>query len=207
MVDLVCLQGGGEFAAACEPMDAELVRRAVGRVVIAPFACASGREYDLAAANGVRHHERVGGTDVAVAPDPDADPAGALAAVREARLLVLPGGSPARLLARLAGELAEAVRAVPVLSGSSAGAMVLGEVPFLPEHGRVARGLAVVPGVAVVPHFSGTSPWLPRLAAAGVRVLGVPESSGVLVEGDQWRSVGAASSTLHESGRSTEVPR
>lgn len=192
----MCLQGGAEFSPACADMDAELVRRADGPVVVAPFACAPGREYALAGRHGAEHHRRVGAADVRVASDPSTDPAGALAAVAAAALLVLPGGSPDRLLRTLAGPFVDAVRAAPVVSGSSAGAMVLAGVLVLPGEDRVADGLGLVPGVAVVPHFRGPGPWVPRLLARGVHVLGVPESSGVVVDERGWTGAGAAATTV-----------
>src|SRR4051812_8580430 len=79
-------------------MDALLLDRAGhGTVVIVPLAGAPGREYDTAGANGVRHFRALGATDVTVAPDARSDPAGAAAAVENAALVVIPGGSPRRL--------------------------------------------------------------------------------------------------------------
>ena len=83
-------------------MDADLLRRADdGPVVITALAGAPGREYRTAGDNGVRHFRSLGAQDVVVAPDVREDEAGALEALRRARLLVLPGGSPSRLLAAL----------------------------------------------------------------------------------------------------------
>ncbi|MCW2606485.1 MAG: hypothetical protein JWO60_1178, partial [Frankiales bacterium] len=97
MTGLLCLQGGGEFSAGCRDMDALLLARAAGPVVVTALAGEVGREHDTANANGVRHFRALG-ADVEAAPDVRVDPAGALAALRRARLLVLPGGSPSRLL-------------------------------------------------------------------------------------------------------------
>ena len=101
MTGLVCLQGGGEFSPGCVPMDTDLARRAGGRVVVTALAGTVGRDYRTATDNGVRHFRGLGATDVVAAPDVREDPEGALAALRTARLLVLPGGSPSRLLAAL----------------------------------------------------------------------------------------------------------
>ena len=192
----VCLQGGGEFSPACREMDADLVRRAGGRVVVSALAGSPGRDYATATANGVSHFRAVGAADVVGAPDVRDDRAGALEALRTADLLVLPGGSPSRLLTALRSTpVGDVVREVlsrgGVVMGASAGAMVLCPSTVLPDRRgpsgmEVAAGLGVVPGVAVVPHWSGGSSrgdWLRLLAAEPVVVLGLPEESGVVVEG------------------------
>ena len=212
MTGVVCLQGGGEFAPGCRAMDADLVRRAGGRVVVSALAGTVGRDYRTATDNGVRHFRAVGAREVVAAPDAREDPDGALAALASALLLVLPGGSPSRLLSALqdtgAGQVvADRLAAGALVMGSSAGAMVLGEWTVLPD-GRgaagmqVVRGLGLVPGVLVVPHWSGGSSrgdWL-RAVDAGVPddvlVLGIPEESGVLVDADGMTSVGQAPTTL-----------
>ncbi len=83
------------------------------------------------------------------------DEAGALAALRRARLLVLPGGSPSRLLAALqdtaVGELVATLLADGgVVSGSSAGAMVLCDWTVLPDR-RGPQGTVVERGLGLVP--------------------------------------------------------
>lgn len=205
MTGLVCLQGGGEFSAGCREMDAELVRRAGGRVVVTALAGTPGRDYDTATANGVRHFTALG-ADVAGAPDARSDPAGAAAALAGARLLVLPGGSPARLLDALTTTpVGAAVRAVladgGVVMGASAGAMVLCPWTVLPDRGRtLERGLGVVRGLLVVPHWHGESDWLAAAPADG-EVLGIPEESGVLVEDGVLTGVGRTATRLVRAGR------
>ena len=207
MTGLLCLQGGGEFSPGCREMDALLVERAGGGpVVVSALAGAVGREHDTANAHGVRHLAALG-ADVSAAPDVRLDPEGALAALRRARLLVLPGGSPSRLLDVLTTTgVADVVRALladgGVVSGSSAGAMVLCGWTVLPDRGlQVVPGLDVVPGTAVLPHWSGgREDWL-RGLPDGVRVLGVPEESGLLVEDGVLTAVGRAGTELVGQGR------
>lgn len=192
----VLLQGGGEFSPGCRGMDTRLLRLVDGPVVVTALAGAPGREYDVANRNGVSHLRTCGAADVTAAPDVRDDEAGALAALERARLVVLPGGSPSRLLTALQTTPVGALLAALVadggaVSGSSAGAMVLGDWTVLPDRRGadgglgLARGLGLVPGVAVVPHWSGGSSrrdWLRTLAGAPepLRVLGLPEESGVL---------------------------
>lgn len=216
---MLCLQGGAEFGAGCRGMDADLLLRAGGGpVVVTALAGAAGREYRTAGENGVQHFRALGATDAAMAPDVRENPEGALAALRSARLLVLPGGSPSRLLevlqstpvgALVGSLLSDGV----VVMGSSAGAMVLCEWTVLPDRRSprggtsVVRGLGLVPGTAVVPHWSAGSSrgdWLRSLeetVPSGVQVLGIPEQSGVLVEGGTLTPVGSAATVVMNEGR------
>ncbi len=206
---MICLQGGGEFSPGCRDMDADLVRRAGGPVVITALAGAVGSDYATATANGVRHFRVVAAPEVVAAPDVRTDADGALAVLRTARLLVLPGGSPSRLL--------EAVQSTPVgrllldlladggtVMGASAGAMVLCAWTALPDRPggvRVVRGLGAVPGALVVPHWSpnGRADWADAVregAPVDTLVLGLPEESGVLVGDGRLTAVGQSPSRL-----------
>ena len=217
---MLCLQGGAEFAPGCAPMDADLLLRAGGGpVVVTALAGAPGREYRTAGENGVRHFRGLGARDATVAPDVREDPDGAVAALRRARLLVLPGGSPSRLLDALqsspVGDLVRsAVEDGVAVLGSSAGAMVLCEWTVLPDRRgpagpAVVRGLGVVPGVLVVPHWTGErADWLRAVARAvpsGVSVLGLAEQSGVLVEDGAVTAVGQSPAALVTEGRALPV--
>lgn len=211
----VCLQGGAEFGSRCRGMDTRALQAAGGgRVVVAALAGATGHEYDTATANGVRYYRGLGAGDVVGAPDARLDEAGAYAACRSARLLVLPGGSPARLLESLTTTpVGDAVREVlergGVVSGASAGAMVLCRWTVLPEGGapRVVPGLGIVPWAVVVPHWRGGSRWVDAITAAveseapddagpdaagPLALLGLPEQSGLLVQGTSYEGLGAS---------------
>lgn len=217
----VCLQGGGEFSPGSRAMDKALLERVDGPVVVTALAGEPGRDYRTATANGVRHFRALGASDVAGAPDVREQPAEALQVLRTARLLVLPGGSPTRLLAALTATpvgrmLQELLDAGGAVMGASAGAMVLCPWTVLPDqrgpHGpAIARGLGIVPGVLVVPHWSGGSSrgdWLRAIRAGvegDVHVLGLPEESGVLVEGGRHTAVGQAPTRLVNEERDLEV--
>ncbi len=211
MSGTVCLQGGGEFSPACRAMDADLLVRAGGRVAVTALAGTPGQDYRTATANGVRHFRELGGRDVVGAADVREQPEEAFAALRSARLLVLPGGSPARLLAVLQGTevgalVADLLADDGVVLGASAGAMVLCDWLVLPDRGMaVVRGLGLVPNTLVVPHWSGgRDDWLRAVEGAvppEVDVLGVPEESGVLVHGGELTAVGRSPTTLIRQGR------
>ena len=201
MTGAVCLQGGGEFSPGCRPMDAELIARYPGAVAVTALAGAPGREYDTANRNGVEHYRAVGAGEVRGVPDARVDPDGARRALAGACVLVLPGGSPARLLEALQTTVVgQRVREVlgegGLVVGSSAGAMVVSAWTVLPDRTGmpVVRGLGLVPDVLVVPHWTGRrADWL-RAAEAGTprgtRVLGLPEESGLLVEGTTLTALG-----------------
>lgn len=208
---MICLQGGAEFGPLGAAMDAELVRLAGdGPVVVTALAGAPGREHDTANRNGVRHFAGLGAAAVA-APDARENEAGAYGVTREAALLVLPGGSPSRLLdvltrTRVGLAVGEVLARGGVVMGASAGAMVLCEHTWLPDRGgQVVPGLGLVPGCLVLPHWQDT-----RTRAAddlrgglppGTVVLGIPEQSGVLVDGDRVTAVGHAGTVLLGAAR------
>jgi cyanophycinase len=192
-------------------MDAQLVTLAGGRVVVSALAGTPGADYRTATANGVRHFSQLGAPDVAAAPDAREDPGAALALLRTARLVVLPGGSPSRLLDALRstgvdGVLQDVLADGGVLMGASAGAMVLCDWTVLPDRGmRVVPGLGLVPDLVVVPHWSGSRPdWLQAIeqeVPAEVTVLGLPEESGVLVRDGARTAVGRSAVASLRDGR------
>jgi cyanophycinase-like exopeptidase len=202
---LVCLQGGNEFSAGCRAMDALLVDGLDGPVAVTALAGELGADYGTATDNGVRHFASLTGQEVLGAPDVRQQPDEALAVLRRARLIVLPGGSPSRLLAALTstpvGEvLSELLAAGGRVMGSSAGAMVLGPWTVLPgPHPGVAPGLGLTPFV-VVPHWTGSrEPWISAIdqsVPAEVGVLGIPEESGVLIGAGVLTAVGQGGSRL-----------
>lgn len=196
----LCIAGGGEFARPCDPLDALLAAAAPpGPVVIVPSAAGQGREYETAGRNGLRHHRRVSpDREVSVATDPREDADRARAQIDAAAVVVLPGGSPGRLLDALTGPLVGAVEAAvgrgAAVSGASAGAMVLCAVVMLPGNGTTAPGLGLLPG-AVLPHYPSSRAW--RDALAGRTPLwGLPECGGVVVDGGEARAAGAAGVTI-----------
>lgn len=201
---LICLQGGDEFADACRDMDALLLDRAGGGlVVVLPYAAADQR---TVGENATAYYRSLGAAAVEVAPE---DPERARAAVDRARLLVIPGGSPRRLqraLAPLHDAIANAA-ADPdtVVTGSSAGAMLLCRTTVLPEPFATGEGVGIVDDFAVIPHYDGPRPdWEDALrdAAPGTDLLGIPERSGVLLDAEDVSAAGERAATLiTETGR------
>lgn len=202
---VVLLEGGNEFSPRCRAMDGLLVDGLDGPVVVTALAGEIGSDYRRATANGVRHFSELTDQPVVGAADIRTDEGEALEQLRSARLLVLPGGSPGRLLAALLDTpVGQVVRDLLAdggrVMGSSAGAMALGPWCVLP--GRpvgVNEGLGVVPYVTV-PHWEGDrKPWLRAIdkhVPADVEVLGIPEESGVLIQAGVLTAVGQRGTRL-----------
>jgi cyanophycinase-like exopeptidase len=212
----VGLQGGAEFGPRCREMDTELLELADlsgidGPVVVVALASSPGHDHDHTVSHAVAYYESLGASDVVGAPDARDDPVGARTLVEGARMVVLPGGSPRRLLTSLReARLDVALRAVlargGVVSGASAGAMVACAWTLLPESGtpELVAGIGLVPRTLVLPHFSGDLSWLDAVRstlAQDVVVLGLPECAGVVVGSDAGervavRALGAAGTDL-----------
>ena len=173
-----------------------------GPVVVLPSAAAQGREYGTAGSNAVAYYAGLG-AEAVVAPDPREDLLGAVEAIRSAALVVLPGGSPARLVEALVETaLGAAVAAAPVISGASAGAMVLCATTVLPdvaEHPLVP-GMGVVADSLVVPHFAGSLRWIEAGHDGPRLVLGLPECSGVILRDSTFTAMGARATTVYDNG-------
>lgn len=191
----ICLQGGAEFRTGCEPMDRLMIEAGHRRselVLVAPFAGRPGRERRMAGDNAARWYRELGATQLEVAAE---EGPGFEQALAVAGLLVLPGGSPQRLLEALSPSidaLQAAVHNGTAISGASAGAMVLCRWTVLPEgRRRVTAGLGVVGVDLVLPHYSGGTGWLDvarDVLPAGALVLGLPERSGTIVHPDGRRT-------------------
>lgn len=207
MSGVICLQGGNEFTDACRGMDEYWLARAPEGVIgIAPLACAAGAEYRTAANNGAEYLRGLGAEDIVVAPEPKLSLDAAVRTILDAAIVVIPGGSPARIHARVVGTaIGGALRAHlaggGTVVGASAGAMVLGEMMLVPgDDMQVHPALAAVPDVLVLPHFGEPRSAVVDQVAAQVgdtmTLLGIPACSGVLYDdggplaigsGDCWR--------------------
>jgi cyanophycinase-like exopeptidase len=204
----------------CRDMDRALLGLAGdGPLVVLLGAATPGPDHDRSSGRARRYHEGLGtGREVAVAPHPQVDLDGCLEAVARAAVVVLPGGSPVRLLDGLRlrqGRLGELLvarhREGAALSGSSAGAMVLCARAAQPDRGRgaglvVEDGLGLVPGLAVV-HDDGRGDgrWRDPAEPEGLR-WGLPEQGGLLLDASTVRAVGQGRVRLLRRGSEAVVP-
>jgi cyanophycinase-like exopeptidase len=199
---VICLQGGNEFTPDCREVDEGwLARVSPGVASIAPLACAAGAEYRTAAHNGAEYLRNLGVTDIIVAPEPDVTLDGAVRAILDAAIIVIPGGSPSRVRRRVVGTavggaLRAHLAAGGTVIGASAGAMVLGSLMLLPgDDMHVHTALGAVPDVLVLPHFAEPRSDIVEQVSAkiadDVTILGIPACSGVLYGDDGPVAYGA----------------
>jgi cyanophycinase len=214
MAGWLALAGGAEFQRGCDEADRMLIAAAGGmgaRVAILPTAAAAEGAPKMAAANGVRHFNRLGAqaegvmiVDAATAND------GSLAAqLAAARLIYITGGDPDYLLRSLKGSLAWQVildtwNDGAVLAGSSAGAMALCDALWNPSASRVEPGLGVVRPAVVIPHHRVGSEWVERLRDAlgnDYSILGIAEQTALIWDSVGWRVAGPGGVTIYARGQ------
>ncbi len=211
MSSILALIGGAEFQPGNESIDRYLIDRAGGartaRGVIIPTAAARENP-NLAARNGIRWFQSLGLTMRAplIVDQPSANDAHILASLQDANFFYLLGGDPRYLLETLRGSQAWAVieqkyrAGEAVVAGSSAGAMIL--VAYLTDfRGGFIPALNLAPTpLAVLPHFSGSSPRsdLTKNLPEGVRLLGLAEKTGAVFEGRDWLVLGPGRVTVVE---------
>jgi peptidase E len=201
---LLALLGGGEHTVGCEAVDAHLLTQVDSPrpvVTIVPLAAgprARARTVSLA----VTWWKQLGAT-VVVAPRAIN---GALQAVDEADIVVLPGGMPDRLHGRLVGtplwhRIVDRWRQGTHVSGSSSGAMVLGRwrQSVLPPF-ALQTGFDLVPSVAVAPHYDQPVPrafaaWRARTHPR-LTIVGIDERTALVGREGSFRVFGVGGVTV-----------
>ncbi|HWP64143.1 MAG TPA: Type 1 glutamine amidotransferase-like domain-containing protein [Candidatus Binatia bacterium] len=221
MPGAVALVGAGEFLPRMADVDRRLLE-ATGarrpRVAILPTASYpdGALVFRRWAEAGVAHFRALGAEveAVLVRDAVDADDPAYAQAVGEADLVYLSGGKPTYLLRTLAGSavwraaLAAYARGA-VLAGCSAGAMVL--AARQPRFRRRLlfplawdRGLGLVPGIAVLPHYDRLPEPIAALVALqaprGCLVVGLDEDTAIVGRNGAWQVAGQARVTIW-SGR------
>ncbi|MEM9041363.1 MAG: Type 1 glutamine amidotransferase-like domain-containing protein [Actinomycetota bacterium] len=221
MAGAICLQGGREFTSDCMEMDRSVVEMApTGDAVVLAGAARIGDDYAGACRRATTHYASLGVEAVPV-PDPRTDERAALDVLDgDVALIILPGGSPAGLLAVLTdpesdeltpvgARVVELHRAGTVISGASAGAMVLCDQTAMPER-RLRRGPATRPALGLVEGLA-----IPHWSAAGstwkvpddLTLWGLPECGGVIVERHGVVAVGEGTPSRRISGQWQPVER
>lgn len=207
----LALVGGGEWTEGCT-FDRSLLERSGGdEVVVVPAGLAyerperameQARSWFASLGASVRFLEVLRRADTLVEEH--------IAAVRDARFLYLPGTSPMHLRSVLKDSplldaLAEAWAGGAVLAGSGAGADVLCDPMVDTRGGAFTVGLGLVSGVAVIPRYDRWSPETVNrtvdMAPAGLVLVGVPEATALLRDGDGWRSEGVGTCEVFVAGR------
>ena len=208
------LAGGAEFGGAMREPDLQAIELAGGvdaPIRIIPTAAAPDKNHLRAGNNGILWFRSLGATDVEPvllinkesAKNPEiAD------TLRKAKLIYMLGGFTHYLGQTLKDSKAwqavlEAWGNGAVISGSSAGAMVMCEYYFDPGGNKVEYGLNLVPNTCVFPHHNTYGKnWAGKLKAflPSVVLLGIDECTGMLTEGRAWHVLGGGVVTLYRSG-------
>ena len=216
MTGCLALLGGGEWQPDCRDLDLHLLGAAgTEEVVVLPTAAAFEDPSTVVAA-ATAYFKGLGANvrPLMVLSRPDADEAANADTVRSARFVYLSSGSALHLRSVLKHSalwtaIEEAWRNGAVIAGSSAGAMVLGDPMVDPRGGAYTVGLALIENVAVVPHLSEALEHRTlRLAPHGVRVVGIPEETAIVRDGDgSWQAIGAnaGSAVVHLDGAVTAL--
>ncbi len=211
----VLLVGGDEFRPTCTEMDRALLSltdRQPPAVAIIPTAAAFENPR-LAASNGVRHFTGLGALahGVDLVDRSGANDSALVSQVADADVIYFTGGSPDHLRSVLADSpFLEAVVAAAnrgaTLAGSSAGAMVMGQLMRRPAAaGSASPGLALVPGVMTLPHHERSDPaavseQVANSDARPLTVLGIDGATGVLLEASGARALGSGRVTVYSGG-------
>lgn len=204
----MALVGGGEFLPPAAPLDAWLLARA-GTDVVTVIPTAAGRHAGMAIATARRHFAGLGAQveGPLIVDRSDAEDPAAGEALAAARILYLAGGDPRRIQSVLQGTPAwqgmlAALAAGAVLAGSSAGAMVLCDRMLVPGSDAPTPGLGLLGETIVLPHHN-RSPARPtqaaRLLGPGVQLLGLDEATGLVIDHDGCRVLGAAGAVLYRT--------
>ncbi len=219
----VALIGAGEFLAPMVEFDRGLLAstgRQRPRVVILPTASAPDgeRTFRTWAEMGVQHFDALGAEvePVLVRTVEEAFDGAAIQAIGEADVVYLSGGHPRHLLRVLGtSPLGPAIQAAhrrgAVVAGCSAGAMALvgrivdfRMVPRLrfpmPFPVRWPRGLGLIDGVAVLPHYDrwpeAIAAFIALQAPRGGVVIGIDEDTAVVGRNGAWQVHGRGRTTL-----------
>jgi len=88
-----------------------------------------------------------------------------------------------------------------VIAGCSAGAMVMGAVLFdFPQFWRTIPALALVPGIAIIPHFDeiprAMTSTIANIGRSKITVVGVDGATALVVSDGRWSVQGAGAVTV-----------
>ena len=222
MSGYILLEGGAEFGGLMSEPDLRAIELAGGfnaPISIIPTAAAPDNNDQRAGRNGIRWFRSLGAHHVEALPLIDktsANDPGIATAIAQSRLIYLLGGFTGYLGETLSDSaslqaMLTAYTAGAVITGSSAGAMVLCQYYYDPGKRHIVTGLQFVPNTCVLPHHNtfGKS-WAAQLSQLlpNVVLLGIDERTGMLDDDDagkktNWRVYGQGNITLYRNGQPT----
>jgi len=209
------LEGGIEFSGRMRDPDLRAIELAGGfdaPLRIIPTAAAPDNNHRRAGSNGVRWFKSLGATDVESLPLIDKTSANdkkITEQLRNAKLIYLLGGFTHYLGQTLKDSQSwnaavETYENGAVISGSSAGAMVMCEYYFDPGNGNVEKGLNLISNSLVLPHHNAFGKnWAPRLLKEfpQVTLIGIDEQTGMINDKkDSWTVLGRGGATIYRNG-------
>lgn len=209
MAGSVLLCGGNEFERESTPLNQaalHLIRRKPPRVVVLPVATDNQRKVSRA---GINYFSALNASveasmiaDKAAAQDPVIS-----ASFESTDMVYITDGNPLALVETLEGtealkKLAHYWQAGLILAASGAAAMALCDLYW--DSGTWEKGLGVLKGVAVMPHYEYV---IGRFSPARLReslppeytLLGLDDSTGVLVIGKEARIIGPNMVTVYRA--------
>jgi cyanophycinase len=211
MSGVLAFVGGGEFSDGCV-FDRDLLEASDGdEVVVVPAGAAfENPEHVVERARSWFASLGAKVREVPVLTRGDGLVEEHINAVREARFVYLPGGSPMHLRSVLKDSpFYEAILEMHgdggVLAGSGSGADVLCDPMVDTRGGAFTVGLGLVPGLAVIPR---SNTWshdkvhrTMELAPRGVAVVGIPEATALIRHSDRrWTSSGVGECVVYRDG-------
>lgn len=217
----IVLEGGSEFGGRMSEPDLRAVDLAGGLdapICILPTAAAADNNHKRAGNNGIRWFKSLGATNVFtvdVINSVSANDKSLAASILNSKLIYLLGGFPRHLEKTLADSLCwqaalDAHQKGAVITGSSAGAMVLCEHYYDPNERKLLRGLNLIPNACVLPHHNQFGrAWATQLRnlLPNATLLGIDERTGMVNDADgKWTVYGAGEVTVY-SGEQAKVKR
>lgn len=211
----IALLGGNEFHDGCRVADStilELTGQERPNIKILPTA--NIHHPDIAADNGVQYFSDLGfnSTKLMITNREAANNPENASELSSCDLLYLPGGSPQYLFeclynTCLVEEIIKRASQGMIIAGSSAGAMVMGELLKNPPQGTWGKGLGLISNFGVIPHHENadhqkTFEELKEVVFSDhpeAIICGISIESGCIVQGSKISVIGNSDLILYRS--------
>ena len=209
----IAIAGGAEFGGRMSELDRRAIELAGGdaaAIHIVPAAAAPDNNQHRAGAQGMQWFKSLGAKNVycrEIIDRVSADVPSEADALGAADLIYLLGGFPAHLAESLQGSTSwqAAIRAYnsgSVVCGSSAGAMVLGDLFYDPISSTLLPGLGILGPVLIIPHHEKSGPWWSarmQSLAPEAQLLGLDESTGIIDDAETggWTVYGGGQAVVY----------
>ena len=204
----LALLGGNEFTENCVIADKKILET-VGKdnPIIRILPTANEHHPDIAAQNGITYFKSLGhqANKLMITNFNEANNQANLGQLSDCDLLYLPGGNPQYLLqsllsSKILQEIIIRSQQGMVLAGSSAGAMVMGELLKNPPKDTWGSGLGLISNLGILPHHENSNHQETHNSLLdtvfnnhpNAVIYGISIESGCIVKGDQVSIIGNA---------------